>query len=236
MQTQTRTQMFKYIWRNRYLIHEVLAFNHDCDATVPCCFGYINALKYSSYLNFKPINANTAILNGQLPVLQWLHNNRKDCTIKQIEMWNASLMGDLDIMRWLYNNVKPSDQKKWDLLILPMHECVYNGSLDIIKWIYENSPDFTKCLINRTRKKNPELSDWIHENKKDCGNMVIPDLLSHEEWWNITRYENKSCTLDLETFQWLYEKSQNFNTKTLIMKLLHKPVNTDKIKWLYSQL
>lgn len=156
--------MFKNIWRNSYIKHEVLAFNHNDQATCIAKIGYIQAFKYTWYIDFTNLRLLDAI-NGNLSTIKWLYEYYKNHNDWYDLSAFAAFSGKLDIIKWLY------EEELCNPFEVICNAIYSSGFLDIIKWIHEKYPDLV--CINSGGENLIDLAalyghlhviKWLHEN------------------------------------------------------------------------
>ena len=76
--------IFFTLWRKKYIIHdELLIYNHTRMAKIPSLNGYLNALKYTSYLRFDRMDVNT-FLDTPIKILDWYGDYKSELVVKTI--------------------------------------------------------------------------------------------------------------------------------------------------------
>ena len=71
-----------------------------------------------------------AARNGHLKVVNWLHENGKNCTTDAMD-WAAS-HGHLEVVKWLHENRSEGCTK------YAMDLAAMNGHLEVVQWLHEN--------------------------------------------------------------------------------------------------
>ena len=88
-----------------------------------------------------------AASNGDLPIVKWLHYNRKEgCTTFAMD-WAASY-GHLDVVKWLHHN------RKEGCTCRAIDYAASNGHIEIVKWLHDNRKEgFSKDSIKKASNK-----------------------------------------------------------------------------------
>lgn len=121
----------QHIFRNNYMLNEVLRYNHNNEARIPAIFGYLKAYKYSDYLKYDEHTMDIAAANGHLNVLKWLHKNRKDGCSKKAMLYAVD-NDHFHVVRWLHQNRTEGCTR------YAIDSAAMNGNLEMVKWLFEN--------------------------------------------------------------------------------------------------
>ena len=152
--------IYKLFLSNKYLLHEILATNHNCKASLPAEIGYLRALKYTDYLHYDRYTIQCAANSGQLQIVKWLHTNRNDGATKSA-MDLAAANGHLKIVIWLHCN-RSEGCSKWAI-----DDAAARGHFEIVRWLCENRTEgFTKFAITwATQEGYPDIAEWLSKFK-----------------------------------------------------------------------
>ena len=144
--------MFKIIWRAKYLLHDVLSTNHDCQAVTVAKVNYPTVLKYFTELQFDECCIHRVVEYGNLPVLIWLYNRGAKCEC--IIDW-AAYCGHLPLVIWLYEN------RTEEFTTDAMDGAAQYGHLPVVVWLYENT-DIYDIESAKMYAKTQEIEDFLN--------------------------------------------------------------------------
>ena len=111
--------------------------------------------------------AEFAASNGNLAMLQWLHQHfREKCHsngIYDAAIGKAEMEGQLDVLKWLHK------QGYDGCTSFVMDMAAQNGRLDIIQWLHENRNEgCTRCAMSYAAEEGHlHVVKWLHENRSE---------------------------------------------------------------------
>ncbi|KAL3674861.1 hypothetical protein V7S43_000787 [Phytophthora oleae] len=121
---------------------------------------------WSAY-NFNPMDE--AAKGGHLTVVQWLHENLRDCYSGRAMSWAAS-NGHLEVMKWLLSN-------RQDLCVnYAMDFAAANGHLNVVKWLHNNCREgcTTWAMDGAATNGHLEVVHWLNSTRKEgCTKAAI---------------------------------------------------------------
>eukprot|EP00644_Phytophthora_capsici_P013437 jgi/Phyca11/8578/fgenesh1_pm.PHYCAscaffold_29_\ len=114
---------------------------------------------WSAY-NFNPMDE--AAKGGHVNVMQWLHDNLRDCYAGRALNWAAS-NGHLEAMKWLLSN-------RQDLCVnYAMDFAAANGHLSVVKWLHINRREgcTTWAMDGAATNGHLQVVQWLHSTRKE---------------------------------------------------------------------
>ena len=180
--------IFKVIWRNHYIIHDLLAVNHNDWRKPLIKVGYLRALIYNDYLfgDFY-IDSLTAIYNGNLPVLKWLFKTYKgnmNIFVVKSLIYDTMIHNKIEIMKWLILEIIPmykytiTDHDKLEFIVTAGRE----GYFAIVQWLYDYGCKPNDTVVNitlwgsehpyRRGRDHDKIVKWLNELGYKCTDPV----------------------------------------------------------------
>ncbi|KAI8818220.1 ankyrin repeat-containing domain protein [Fimicolochytrium jonesii] len=112
---------------------------------------------------------------GQLAVIQWLHERGPDEMATPNAMDLAAAEGDLAVVQWLHEN------RSEGCTVAAMDEAAANGHLAVVQWLHENRSEgcTTAAMNDAARKGLHPVVEWLHGNRKEgCTTRAMDDAAS----------------------------------------------------------
>lgn len=131
-----------------------------------------------------------AAMVGNLPVLQWLHLNRKNDGCTTAAMDGAAAMNHLDVVVWLHENRSEGCTKE------AMNRAIANGHLNVVQWLHENRLE--GCRLNvmdsAAGRGHFDTLKWLHENRSEGCTVQAIDHAVRGEYFETVKWlcENRS--------------------------------------------
>ena len=179
---------FKIIWKNKYIIHEILETNHNNSASIPINIHYIKSLRYCLYLYYDKSVIDCAAKNGYLSVIKWItKKNNRGCTTAAMDY--AAMNGHLSVVKWLHKH------RKEGCTTAAMDYAAMNGHLHVIQWLYYNRTEgcTRKAFENAIYNGHLHVVQWLYNNTSINYRFTLSDI------------ELAINRNHLELFVWLYE-------------------------------
>ncbi|KAL3666189.1 hypothetical protein V7S43_008977 [Phytophthora oleae] len=121
----------------------------------------------------------TAAEHGHLPVMQWLHANRREgCTYRAMNYAAAS--GRLDMVQWIHENRnEPCSTEAMDY-------AAGKGHLDVVHFLHENRAEgCTKhAMSSAAANGHLEVVQWLYANRSE--RMTANSLRSAAKYGHLT--------------------------------------------------
>lgn len=122
--------MYPTIWKNKYILYEILKYNHDNHVETVANINHTKVIKYYTDLDFDRYSMDNLVQKGQLEMLKWISYNGGVCT--KYVMDNAAANGHLNVIKWLHHNLNQSCTSF--ALFWAMEE----GYIKVVRWLYDN--------------------------------------------------------------------------------------------------
>jgi len=167
-------------------------------------------IDYIKYLNYPGATTNIMDItaqNGNLDMLIWLHEHRKEGCSTWAMDW-AAVNGHLEVVKWLHKNNKIGTYRTtlWAL---------ENGHVHILDYLKEEKIlDFTICttsllkyIVNYSADDiNTDLIDWLYINHNyfddsdDFESLLLETILETNNWNLLQWYNKKYVPNSINTF------------------------------------
>ncbi|EFA77904.1 hypothetical protein PPL_08543 [Heterostelium album PN500] len=207
-----------------YLIDKVQIRNAHLAVQNAIVNGNLELVKLLNVLlhdNFKD-SMDLAAENGQLEILSWLNENRKDLNCTTLAMDRAVINNHFNVVRWLYLNRTEGCTRRaidyaaengcLDIIQLlnenysmgfsdyAVEKAAENGHLDVVQWLSDNSTNEipTRALINSVRNGHTEVVKYLYPITGQTFIHLI-DIAASRNFLEIVQYldeNNETCSTD----------------------------------------
>ena len=200
-------------------------------------------------IEYIPSNAlETAVKNGHMDIVEWLHENKIGGDIKTLDG-----ITDIDSIKFIYKKFKVNCTT-W-----AMDWAAFKGSLDVIKWIYDkwqkgkllcgmDLPCTTDALYRAASNGHLDIIKWLYENIRNLflSNTHASDGAALYGYLNVvkflhgkgqsTEYIMNSAVIGghFHIVKWLYKKGYTY--KSNIIADAARFGHLEMLKWLYDNI
>ena len=162
--------MFKTIYKNIWLCHEILIFNHNDRAYIPASIDYLLPIKMDADRNLNYNYCLEIAMNfGRFEMVKWLTLNRPKLTGNYKLIDSAVMWNDFEMLKWLREN------RTEKCSYLAIDHAAKGGNLEMVKWLWFNYKVGCSFMAAHAAKANGHLkvAKWITLN-------IPPEFIHYE--------------------------------------------------------
>lgn len=139
---------------------------------------------------------------GNLPILQWLHHNRKSDGCTSAAMNEAAAMNHLDVVVWLHEN------RSEGCTVEAMSRAIAHGHFEIVLWLHANRSEGFRSerLDLDVRQGQFDCFRWHHTDHSEENFQIVKWLCENQyEGWTGRAFDFAADIGRLDIMEYLYD-------------------------------